>query len=191
MQRPIVLSGAVASGLCGGCLPVDLELMDVQAVDLKLLDLEVSDHRSPDRKPANGQGADGTGANCRCADGTGANCRCADRGRAKASRSKLHRGTLLPAGTESGKGPREGPAVVHECSSSARHEPRRQVGCRSSLLHYHLPPLAKPGRDWTDSCGQRVDNKRGQGLLPQADLAVDELVGRRVAVAFDELAVAI
>ena len=51
----------VASGLCGGCLPVDLELMDVQAVDLELLDLEVSDHRSPDRKPANGQGAEGTG----------------------------------------------------------------------------------------------------------------------------------
>ena len=98
---------------------------------------------------------------------------------------------LLPAGTESGKGPREGPAVVHECSSSAGHEPRRQVGCGSSLLHYHLPPLAKPGRDWTDSCGQRVNNKRGQGLLPQADLAVDELVGRRLAVAFDELAVAI
>src|SRR5687768_9134661 len=49
-----VLWGDVASGLGGGCLPIDLELMDVQAVDLKLLDLEVSDHRSPDRKPANG-----------------------------------------------------------------------------------------------------------------------------------------
>jgi hypothetical protein len=99
-----VLWGDVASGLCGGCLPIDLELMDVQAVDLELLDLEVSDHRSPDRKPADGQGADGTGAN---------GC-CADCGRAEASRSKLHRGRLLPAGTEPGKIPRERSAVVHE-----------------------------------------------------------------------------
>jgi hypothetical protein len=99
-----VLWGDVASGLCGGCLPIDLELMDVQAVDLELLDLEVSDHRSPDRKPADGQGADGTGAN---------GC-CADCGRAEASRSKLHRGGLLPAGTEPGKIPRERSAVVHE-----------------------------------------------------------------------------
>jgi hypothetical protein len=75
MRRPGVLSGDVASGRCGGCLPIDRGLMDVQAVDLELLDLEVSDHRSPDRKPANGQGADGTGANGRCAD----------HGRAKAS----------------------------------------------------------------------------------------------------------
>ena len=44
-----VLSGDVASGRCGGCLPVDLERMDVPAVDLELLDLEVSDNRSPDR----------------------------------------------------------------------------------------------------------------------------------------------
>jgi hypothetical protein len=84
------LGDVAHSGLCGGCLLVDLELMDVQAVDLELLDLEVSDHRSPDRKPANGQGADGTGTNGRCAD----------HGRAEASRSKLHRGPLLPAGTE-------------------------------------------------------------------------------------------
>jgi hypothetical protein len=67
----------------------------------------VSDNRSPDRKPANGQGAEGTGTNGRCAD----------HGRAKASRSKLHRGPLLPARTQPGKGPREGSAVVHECSS--------------------------------------------------------------------------
>jgi hypothetical protein len=119
-----VLWGDVASGLCGGCLPVDLELMDVQAVDLELLDLEVSDHRSPDRKPADGQGADGTGAN---------GCY-ADRGRAEASRSKLHRGPLLLARTEAGKIPRERSAVVHECSSSAHQEPGRQLGCQSSLL---------------------------------------------------------
>jgi hypothetical protein len=78
--------------------------MDVQAVDLELLDLEVSDNRSPDRKPANGQGAEGTGTNGRCAD----------HGCAKASRSKLHRGPLLPAGTEPGTGPREGSAVIHD-----------------------------------------------------------------------------
>jgi hypothetical protein len=119
-----VLWGDVASGLCGGCLPVDLELMDVQAVDLELLDLEVSDHRSPDRKPADGQGADGTGAN---------GCY-ADRDRAEASRSKLHRGPLLLARTEAGKIPRERSAVVHECSSSAHQEPGRQLGCQSSLL---------------------------------------------------------
>jgi hypothetical protein len=69
-----------------------------------LLDLEVSDHRSPDRKPANGQGADGTGAK---------GC-CADRGRAEASCLKLHCGTLLAAGTQPGKGPREGSAILHE-----------------------------------------------------------------------------
>jgi hypothetical protein len=119
-----VLWGDVASGLCGGCLPVDLELMDVQAVDLELLDLEVSDHRSPDRKPANGQGAEGTGTNGRCAD----------HGRAKASRSKLHRGPLLPARTDPRKIPRERSAVVHECSSSAHQEPGPQVGCQRSLL---------------------------------------------------------
>jgi hypothetical protein len=87
-----VLSSDVASGWCGGCLAVDLELMVGQAVDLELVALEVSDNRVPDRKPANGQGADGTGANGRCTD----------RGRAKASRSKLHRSPLLPAGTEPG-----------------------------------------------------------------------------------------
>jgi hypothetical protein len=111
--------------------------MDVQAVDLELLDLEVSDNRSPDRKPANGQGADGTGANGRCAD----------RGRAKASRAKLHRGPLLAARTEPGKGPREGPTVVHECSSFAGREPGRHVGCQSLLLHYRLPPLASQDAD--------------------------------------------
>jgi len=78
--------------------------MDVQAVDPELLDLEVSDRRSPDRKPANGQGADGTGTNGRCTD----------RGRAQASRSKLHCGRLLPAGAEPRKGPRERSAIVHE-----------------------------------------------------------------------------
>ena len=98
--------------------------MDVQAVDLELLDLVMSDNRSPDRKPANGQSAEGTGTNGRCAD----------HGRAKASRSKLHRGTLLAARTEPGKGPREGSAVVHECSSFAHQEPGRHVGCQRSLL---------------------------------------------------------
>ena len=76
----------------------------MQAVDLELLDLEMSDNRSPDRKPANGQSAEGTGTNGRCAD----------HGRAKASRSKRHRGPLLPARRAPGKGPREGSAVVHD-----------------------------------------------------------------------------
>jgi hypothetical protein len=98
--------------------------MDVQAVDLELLDLEVSDHRSPDRKPANGQGADGTGANGRCAD----------HGRAKASRSKLHRWTLLPARTQPEKGPRVGSAILHELLLLAEQESRRHVGCQRSLL---------------------------------------------------------
>ena len=102
----------------------------MQAIDLELLDLEVSDNRPPDRKPANGQGADGTGA-----DG-----RCADRGRAEASCSKPHRGRPLPAGTEPWKGPRERSAIAHELLLLAQQEPGPHVGCRSSLLHYHLPP---------------------------------------------------
>jgi hypothetical protein len=110
--------------------------MDMQAIDLELLDLEVSDNRSPDRKPADGQGADSTGANSRCTD----------RGRAKASRSNLHRGRLLAARTEPGKGPREGSPVVHECSSFAQQEPGHHVVGLPELVSPTAPLASQDGQ---------------------------------------------
>lgn len=39
-------------GLCGGCLLIDPELVDVQTLDLKVFDLEVPDDGASDRQPA-------------------------------------------------------------------------------------------------------------------------------------------
>jgi hypothetical protein len=49
-----------SSGLDGGWLAVDLELVYMQPVDLKLLDLQLPHDRTADRQPANRQRADGT-----------------------------------------------------------------------------------------------------------------------------------
>jgi hypothetical protein len=38
--------------LCGGCLLIDPELVDVQTLDLKVFDLEVPDDGASDRQPA-------------------------------------------------------------------------------------------------------------------------------------------
>jgi len=107
--------------------------MDVQAVDLELLDLEVSDHRSPDRKAANGRGAEGTGTNGRCAD----------HGRAKASRSKLHRGPLLPARTQPGKGPRE--RDLRLFMSAPRLSTASQDGQTDTLVVSRRHPIVTAG----------------------------------------------
>jgi hypothetical protein len=38
--------------LCGGCLLIDPEVVNVQTLDLKVFDLEVPDDGASDRQPA-------------------------------------------------------------------------------------------------------------------------------------------